>query len=149
MIRKRKKSGLFKIIFLFFLIFFLFALILFYCFIFLKIKEVNISMNKIDCATDDQFRNIAAIDGQNFLLFNSGKILKNIKGEFICIKNITFSRSFPNKLKVEVIPREAIAELITIEDKQASLSSVENISTPSAEARTDYFLADDEGVVFL
>lgn len=147
--RKRKqKSKSLKIIFIFTIILILLAAGIFLYKYFLSIKQIEILINGADCVTNDQIKEIVDNSKQNLFFTDDKKIVGTIKGKFICIKNITFSRSFPNKIKAEVASREAVAELITLETQPASSSSVENISTPSAEEKTDTFIVDQEGVIF-
>lgn len=113
----------------------------------LTIKSVDIQTQNVSCTDSSQIKNLSKLLGQNFFLVSSDPIQENLKKKFICIKNINLSKSFPNKVKLEVFGREPVALLLNL--KEATVSAlVENIATPSAEQAADRYLIDTEGMVF-
>ncbi len=143
---KLKSNKLLKIFFLFFIILF----ILFYLLLrsnFFTIKQIEIKKEKVDCATEQQIRNSTNLLGENFFLINTKNLIKNLQTKFICIKDINLARLLPDKVKLEVIGREGVALLVSLKNQEASLSSTENIATPSADLENS-FIVDNEGFVF-
>lgn len=127
----------FKKIFLFFLgLILITALFLFFFRSdFLKIKSINVSLNKVACADANQIKNASALLGQNILFLNFTNVRENIKNKFICVKDLATVRYFPNSVDIDVWGRSPVAILKIGE------------ATPSAKT-TDAFLVDSEGIIF-
>lgn len=116
---------------------------------FFSVKEVEVEAKELGCVDENQLKDSSTVLGQNFFLINSSKIEANLKKKFLCIKSVVISKSLPDKLKLQVSTRQPLAAIITLKDKQASLSSlIDNIATPEAEKIQESYLVDEEGVVF-
>ena len=128
----------------------------------LTIKSINIEKHNINCATDLEIQQTSSLLGRNFLFLNTQEIVENLKNKFICIKKVEVEKEFPNRIKLEILGREAKLIVIPLLNKEAlrapcdtsclkeasPSSSLENIATPSAQDYSDVFSVDDEGVVF-
>ncbi|MBI2196543.1 FtsQ-type POTRA domain-containing protein [Candidatus Daviesbacteria bacterium] len=129
-------------------------LILICSFLFLKsgiftIKQVDIQIGKLKCIDEKQIKDSANLLGQNFFLLDPAKVEDDLKKKFFCIKSAPLSKIFPNKVKIQTFDREPAALLISLEEKEASMSSlVADIATPSAQQVRDSYSVDAEGVIF-
>ncbi|MDO8573310.1 MAG: FtsQ-type POTRA domain-containing protein [Candidatus Daviesbacteria bacterium] len=100
---------------------------------FFTIKKIDIQAKDISCANEDQLKVSSGLMGQNFFLIESKKIEENLKSQFICMKSAAVAKYFPNKIYLQVSNRKALAVFA---------------ATPSAELVKEFFLIDNEGVVF-
>lgn len=148
--RKRKKSAkLLKIIFLSLVVFIVLAIFLLIRFKPFTIKQIEIQNANTGCINEAQLKTSLSLYGQNFFLLDTNKLTKSLKEKFICLKNINYSRSFPNKIVVEIVRREPAAILVNLKEKRATPSSLlENIATPSAREIIGNLIVDAEGVIF-
>ncbi len=113
------------------------------------IKNFDLQKEDANCVEDSYIKEKSGILGRNLLLFNGEKDSKDLKKQFICIKNVNFSKIIPNKIRINIIGRKSAMQLISVNNWEASASSlIENISTPSASLIGDFYIVDDEGVVF-
>lgn len=100
---------------------------------FFNIKQVEVFVtNRLDCANQTQLKDSSELFMKNIFFINSDHVEKKIKEKYICVKNITLTKNFVDKVEINVSGREPAAYLI---------------ATPSAQQATS-FLMDDEGVVF-
>ncbi len=143
--RKRKKKKNFRPLIIPVLALLLFAgvFFVFYKSSFLNIKKIDVQAKDIICANADQLKASSGLSGQNFFLISPSEIENNLKKKFVCIKSVITSKTFPDKVILQTVNREALAVFASLKDKEASFSA-----TPSAELVKDYFLVDSEGVVF-
>lgn len=147
--KKHNFNNLSKIVLVVFVIIFLPAIFLVTRSGFFIIKEIEVISAKVSCADGNQLKSYSGLLGQNFFLVDSGKVAKNIKLKFICIKNVVFTRSFFDKIRIEVTPREPAAVLVLLKGKEATRSAVEeNLATPSAQDVQDSYIVDSGGVIF-
>lgn len=130
------------------------AAILFFVFIFFKsgfftIKQLEVKTELTNCTDENNLKDKSGILGQNFFLINEKKIKEKLKNSFFCIKDINFSKILPDKIKMSAVGRSPYAKLISINNWEASSSSlIENTATPTAKEAGSIYLADSEGVVF-
>lgn len=145
---KRKKT--FKVsFFLAGLVFFLLlSLFLIWKSNFFSVKNIEVVVDKISCATDQQIKTSSALQGQNIFLVDSAKTEKSLMENFLCIKKIHLSKSVPNSIKLEVMGREALARLVPVKLEASSSALLEEIATPSADIAADIYLVDEEGKIF-
>ncbi|MCR4306266.1 MAG: FtsQ-type POTRA domain-containing protein [Candidatus Daviesbacteria bacterium] len=130
-------------------IFIISFIVLFFKSGFFTIRQVEIDSSQITCATKNQIKDSVKLLGQNFFLIDSVKVEDNLKKKFYCIKSAPISKTFSNKVKIQVLNRQPVAILATLKEKEASMSSFFfNIATPSAREIQDYYIVDSEGVVF-
>lgn len=116
---------------------------------FFNIKVVEIEVKDIACVQTNQLKDSSNLSGQNFLFLDFAKVVSNLKNKFVCIKSIEVSKYLPDKVKLQVLGRQPLAVLISLKEKQASISAlVENMATPSAEQVQNSLVVDDEGVIF-
>lgn len=151
MIRKSRKGFIKfpKIIFLFLAIVIILIVFLFIRSGFFNIKQIEVQGDKTDCADSDQLKKISNLFGQNFFFFDYKKLKEKLKEKFICIKNVSFNRLIPDKVKIDITSRKPTAILLKIKEKQASSSSlIENIATPEASIIQDSYMIDNEGIIF-
>lgn len=153
--KKHNFSNLPKIVLAVFVIIFVAAIFLITRSGFFIIKQIEVTSNKVSCADEHQLKTYSGLLGQNFFLVNSGQVAKDIKLKFICVKNVTLTRSFLDKssffdkVRIEVTPREPVAVLVLLKEKEVTRFAVEeNLATPSAQDVEDSSLVDDEGVIF-
>lgn len=122
--------------------------------IFLKLKFLNINSvevigDNLDCASKAQVKEETHSIGKNLLSLETKNSVNQIKNKFICIKTITFSKVFPDKLKIAIAARKPAIKVVKLNDIEASFSSLlEDIATPSAQQSEEGYLMDDEGVIF-
>lgn len=130
-----------------------FFLIFFFLFLFFKsgiftIKQVVVAAKSLGCASEKGIKDSAELTGQNFFLANTKAAEEAIKLKFYCIKAAPIKRSFPDKMRIEVLSRQPAAFLVALETKEASISSFIDIATPSALPVKSSFQIDEEGMVF-
>lgn len=145
---KKKSSKLSKVIFLFLVVFLVLASFLVVLFDPFTIKQIEIKNESIGCVNEDQLKKSLTLEGGNFFLLDTAALTKSFKEKFICLKNLNFSRLFPNKVVVEVIQREPAAILVNLKAKDAKSNLLEDIATPSAQEITGTVVTDAEGVFF-
>ncbi len=116
---------------------------------FLKIKSINVNLDKISCVDSGQIKNESALLGQNIVFLNSSKAKENIKNKFVCVKDVIFLRTFPKSVNLLVSGRVPVIVAAVLKTAEASPSSIlENIATPSANEVIESFLIDEEGIIF-
>lgn len=118
-----------------------------------NIKSVDVILDKVNCIDENSIKQEVSVFGKNFFLINGRKLEKQIKDKYFCIKYADFKKEFPNKIKIKVFGREAIAVLVLLKDEEASKSaSLEETASSSAhiskDSISDEFLVDSEGVIF-
>ncbi len=146
--KSRKKNSILKIIFLGFIAVLLVYILFFRLHIF-DIGKVEIKTQKINCVNEQTLKESLKIEGMNFFTLNTEELTKNIKLKFFCVKDVKFSKVFPNKIKLETIPRQVFGQIVDAKQNIATSSSdLESLATPSAELASEYFLIDTEGVLF-
>lgn len=132
-----------------FIIFSLSLIFLLLYFKFFNIKSINVKINNVSCADENQIKDSSKLLGQNFFLINTTQIAQSLKRNFLCIKNVNFSKVIPNHIRLDAEGRDPFARLISIKEQEATGSSfIENIATPSAEQIIDTYIVDNEGVIF-
>lgn len=123
-----------------------------------NIKNIEIKLSQVNCATESQIRNQSDVLGQNILFVKKTQVEKNLTEKFICLKNVSLVKNSFDKVTLEVTGRvpTALVSLIKIEDQNLSPNMI-NISTSSAEASisaiwnlppAEGLMVDDQGVVF-
>ncbi len=114
-----------------------------------NIQKIEVTGPNLDCASQKTLLESLQILGNNFFILDTKELTKSIKSKFICIKDVTLVKLFPNKVKLEVVPRLPQSKLITLKNFEGSSSALlENVATPSAEQYSEAFLVDNEGVLF-
>lgn len=114
-----------------------------------NIKKVDVETGDLTCVKDEQLIDPSAVIGKNFFFLDIEGLKGDIKQNFICVKNVVVSRLFPGKIKIKIDGRKPSGLLISLKDKEASVSSfLQNIATPSSHESLAAFLVDDEGVIF-
>lgn len=115
----------------------------------LNIKNVEMHSVDLSCASKSQLLNSAQIKGKNFFLVDSQSVSNIITAKFICVKSVALVKTFPDQVKMNVLNRQAKAQLITLKNSESSASSLlENTATPSAHEYQNFYLIDDEGTIF-
>lgn len=112
------------------------------------IRQVIVETKQLGCANGNQIRNSTNLLGQNFFLINSKGTEDTIKRKFYCIKSASVNKIFPDKVKIEALSRQPAALLIVLKEKEASVSSLIDIATPSARQVQGSYQVDKEGVIF-
>lgn len=128
-------------------------LVVFLLYLFIKtglltVKKVEVEGNRLGCTDVNQLKDSSALYGKNYLFINSAKIEEGLKKKYLCIKSVMLSKHLPDKVVMQVSGRQPFAALVNLKDKPASSSSFENIATPSAEQVENFYIVDNEGVVF-
>lgn len=127
---------------------------------FLTIKKIAINPDNLSCVNEQEIKKQVNISKQNFFFINEKKIEENLKEKFLCIKNIEFKKSFPDKIELSLSEREPAALIIKIPDgMQQGLKSLDATSSsvvaelsiskflPEASESTK-FLVDSSGFIF-
>lgn len=110
------------------------------------VKQIEIKNN---CTQDDQLKEALNLTGRSFFSLNSSEIAENLKRRFLCIKNVVVSKSFPDKVRLQILKREPVALLINLKEQEASGSwQITEIAAPFANETDELFLTDQEGMVF-
>lgn len=131
------------------------SLVIFFIFVifksnYFKIKIINIKADNVSCVDENNLTERSTLLGNNFFFIDEQKIEDKLKKDFICIKNINFSKRLPSKIIIDIEGRKGVAVLATVKYSEASISSIiENIATPPRILPKDSFLVDDSGVVFV
>lgn len=113
------------------------------------IKKIEVKNDRANCINEDILISKSTILGKNFFLIDEKKTTEILKGSFICILNINYSKNLPNKVTLNVIGRKSVAVISSFKDLQASASAlIEDIATPSAVFVDETYLVDRQGVVF-
>lgn len=116
---------------------------------FFTIKQIEIDTENLNCVNKNQLIEVSGILGQNFFFLDSVKITDNLKRKFLCIKSVNLKKILPNKIKLQLASRQALARLINLKEKEATTSSlIESAATPSAKNIGDSYLVDEENIVF-
>ncbi len=141
-----------KIILVFLVIFVVVSIYLLFRANILIIRSIDVSTEKVECVDGEQVKAASKLLGKNFFFINSKKIEDDLKKNYICIKSVTISKFFPNKIKLDIFGREPAAILVVLRNEEASESSeLEEFSklesTMSAEA-DESFLIDNEGILY-
>mgnify|MGYP001575114357 CR=1 FL=1 len=115
-----------------------------------NIKNIEVEMRgNLDCANDTALKEATLLYGRNLLFIDREHIEKNIKEKFICIQDVSLTKSLLSRVKINVSGREGAAAIFSLKTKEATSSAfLENIATPSAEEAGEILLVDKEGVVF-
>jgi len=106
------------------------------------IKKVDIESINVSCADQNQLKNSSGLLGQNFFMIDYLKTENILKKKFVCIKSVAVSKILPDKVRLEIQNRQALAVLASLKN-EASISA-----TPSAFDVREYELIDNEGVIF-
>ena len=113
---------------------------------FLKITQIEVLSNA-NCV-DESIKDKSNLLNKNLFFLNQDQLSNEIKGKFICIKKVKFSKILPSKIRLEVEGRAPMFKLALIKDWEASAASlIDNTATPSAHL-TEIFISDEEGVIF-
>lgn len=149
-LKKGKKNPfLKKIIILSFVPISIILIIILFNSTFFKIHLIDINLIDILCADKKNIEENLSIFDRNIFLLDEKNITKNLKNKFICIKSTNLTKNYPNKIKLDVIGRKAVAQVIFVDNFEASTSSIiENSATPAASLADEPSLIDDEGTVF-
>lgn len=113
-----------------------------------NIKQVTVTAEALTCTDSDKIKNSVNLLGQNILLVNSKQIETAIKSRFYCVRSTPLQKILPDKVRLKVAGRKPVAAIALLKEKEASLSALINVSTPSAKAVSEIFQVDDEGVIF-
>lgn len=121
-----------------------------------KIQTVEINLNKVNCATKKAITDSLDIYGKNIFFLDVGKKLKIIQDKFPCVDNLTFRKTLPSLIKVDIIGREAVLALKLTSFQEASVSAAlvqltERISSQSAQessSQSSYLMVDPTGKIF-
>lgn len=136
----------------------------------LKIKDVEVKADRVDCANSEELKTTTNLLGQNILLIDKTSLEKKLKGKYLCVRKIKIEKNLPSKIILSVSGRQPAAILVQSKEKieistssgetslsaeQASSSAMFNFGNevpkePSVHflAGEDQFLIDDEGVIF-
>ena len=126
-----------------------------------NINTVDVKLDKIGCANGNDIERESQVLGQKFLFIDSKKPEQKLKDKFVCIKSVNISRTFPDKVKIDVSGRQAVAILALLTPESTLSATLENPASQSASSDSigasisahekvkDEFLVDGEGVVFL
>lgn len=145
---KKDKPGILLVVVGFIFISAAFILLIFKSGIF-NVKKIEINLvRNLDCVNEVQIKDTSQLLGQNIFFINSLDSVINIKGKFICVKGVTLSKIFPDKVRLEVFGREPKVKLYNLNNEATNSANLENIATPSAGLSIgDFYLIDDE-VIF-
>lgn len=128
-----------------------------------NVKNLDIKLDKVNCASEANIRQESGILGKNILLLKTEEIDKKLKNKFFCIKNVNLSRQSLGKVRLEVSGREAVAILALISSEstpsarlatlEAERATLENLASQSGsisgqEKIEGNFLVDKDGIIF-
>lgn len=126
-----------------------------------SIKNIEIRLDAIACASYEDIKNTAEINDKNLLFLNETLIGDRLKEKYRCIKSVKIIRHFSNSVTLEVNGRKGMAYLKSQSLAESSATPslnliLENIASSGAEAtyslslskEEEFFLVDDEGVIF-
>ncbi len=131
----------------------------------LTVREATLNADNLTC-TDKATLEKSLDFKKNILTLKKDDIERDLRKKFLCIKEVTLAKKFPNKIEIGVINREPKAILVPAEMKNTSeiknipdLKILESTSsaTPSADINLlnieltetgKSFLVDEEGFVY-
>lgn len=108
---------------------------------FLKVRTYEVLLENVHCADNLQIRQRLGIAGKYIFLVDKNELLNSLQKEFVCIKDLNFSKTTVNQFEVKVagrIPKVIIKKIYPLE------------ATPSTQSATDSakYLADETGLIF-
>lgn len=119
---------------------------------FFDIKSAEVVLDKVRCTDENLIKKELSVLYKNIFLVNRN-LEEQIKDKFICVKSVNLKKEFPDRLKIEVFGREAVAVLAILQTEESTSSaSIETLASSSAriskENISDEFLVDSEGFIF-
>lgn len=119
-----------------------------------NIKSLEVVLDKVSCVDENSIRNEASFLGENFFLLDNRGFEEQMKVKYFCIQSVKLLKTFPDKAKIEVFGREAVAVLAQLTSESTLSGALENLASSSSstlaqEKIESEFLVDRDGVVFL
>ncbi len=119
------------------------------------IKFLSYQPPSLSCADSEKIKNSTKLIGQNIFLVNLKKEESNLESNFFCIKSISFSRNFPDRIKITFQERKPVANLVegisatgsAVLKEFIEASSSAKFNFQSSEGKN--FLIDSDGVIYL
>ncbi len=136
-----KRSKFVKLIVLI-LIVILFCLLIFLGNNLLKVKEVKIVPETLPCTNKNKISQRASLVGQNILFINQMQLERNIKNKFLCIESINLTRTFPNKIQIDLTMRQAGAIIKVLSPRTLEKIDFIEATPSSSSANVDFSITD-------
>jgi hypothetical protein len=125
----------------------------------LRVKKLDITLKNIKCTTAIKIADQIKITNKNILFIQEKLVQENLKNHFICINQVKLTKNIPSRINLEVLGREAVAQILSLPKQDSTSSAIlnrflEKEATTSAEEKPTeenvlkFFLVDDEGIIF-
>ncbi len=98
----------------------------------------------VSCMVDSKPNQFEKFLGQNLFLINIGNLEQDLKKQFLCLKQVSLSKVFPNKIKINLSERQPKVIFISVANEATDSASM----TPQILQKKDAFLVDEDGVFF-
>lgn len=151
---RKKRNIVTKLLITFFLLVILSLGSIFVHFDLLTVKSIDVSLDRLECVSEQQIKGAVNILGQNFLMVDEKITAKVLQEKFFCVKEVSLSKQLPNKITMKVSGRKGAVVLSSFQQAVTSgykaveaTGSAQVIATSSA-VPTQQFLVDEEGVIF-
>lgn len=125
---------------------------------FLNIKKIEIEKYNVLCLDDQKLLSEFKIKDENILFINEDNLNKKILLKYICIKNISFEKQFPDKIKLIINGRKGLANISIYQNKALIDLKILEATASSEAALIDWsinpllenenFIINDEGIIF-
>lgn len=143
---RKKRNIVTKLLITLFLLVVLSLGFIFVYFDLLTVKSIDVSLDRLECASEQQIKGVVNILGQNFLMIDEKITAKKLQEKFFCVREVNFSKQLPNKIIMKVSGRKGAVVLSSFQQVEAT-GSAQVIATSSA-IPSKQFLVDEEGVIF-
>ncbi len=107
----------------------------------LKIKKIVISPSNLSCANQNQILQSLNLLNKNILTINETQLDKKLKSQFLCIERVSFKKTIPNNLAINISERSAAVVISLLPTKQLNLDTTEATSS-TQEAKLDFSVSE-------
>lgn len=87
-----------------------------------KVKALEINLEKVSCTDSLGIRNSTDLLGKRMFSVNTN-ILPDLQRKYYCIKSVKVTKLLPNKLRLDISGREAVALIKILKPDEASASA--------------------------
>ena len=111
-----------------------------------QIRQLEISNSESfkDCLSEEQLSQRLDVVGRSAIFLETKKLSQDLLADVICLKSVTITTSWPNKIKINAKIRQPVAAIVA-----SASARIDNQATAAAEvsSQEQIFLIDEEAVV--
>lgn len=123
---------------------------------FFYIKYLDVQTERVNCTSTEDLKNTSQILDRSIFFLDKQIVEDKLRKRYVCVKGISLSPEFPNRIKMQVFGRTPVFQLLRLPEKEPSSSAVfedflNKDSSESAKENSkikDKYLVDEEGVLF-